>query len=77
MYIRDFTNSLNNIISTSIGPQYVGKIKYWMTEWDAGSPSTYNRDMSYVSTLFIVKIKYWMTEWTLEAQALTIEICLM
>ena len=23
-----------------------------MTEWDAGSPSTYNRDMSYVSALF-------------------------
>jgi hypothetical protein len=52
LYIRDFTNSLNNIISTSIGSQYVGKIKYWMTEWDAGSPSTYNRDMSYVSALF-------------------------
>jgi hypothetical protein len=52
MLIRDFTNSLNSIISTSIGPQYLGKIKYWMTEWDAGSPSTYNRDMSYVSALF-------------------------
>ncbi len=52
MLISDYTSSLNHIISTSIGPQYLGKIKYWMTEWDAGSPSTYNRDMSYVSALF-------------------------
>jgi hypothetical protein len=52
LYIRDFTNSLNNIISTSIGPQYVGKIKYWMTEWDAGGTSAVKRDITYVSALF-------------------------
>jgi hypothetical protein len=53
MYISDFTASLNYIISTSIGPQYVGKIKYWMTEWDAGGSSgSYNRDITYVSALF-------------------------
>jgi len=57
LYIRDFTNSLNNIISTSIGPQYVGKIKYWMTEWDAGDGNdnhgnSYRRDIAYVSALF-------------------------
>ncbi len=52
LLIRDFTNSLNNIISTSIGPQYVGKIKYWMTEWDAGGADTFNRDITYISALF-------------------------
>jgi hypothetical protein len=50
--ICDDTGSLNNIIATSIGPQYVGKIKYWMTEWDAGGSDTYNRDITYVSALF-------------------------
>ncbi len=49
--ISDFTASLNSIISTSIGPQYVGKIKYWMTEWDVGWGS-YNKDIAYVSALF-------------------------
>jgi len=51
--ICDDTGSLNKIIATSIGAQYVGKIKYWMTEWDAGGSSgSYNRDITYVSALF-------------------------
>jgi alpha-L-arabinofuranosidase len=49
--IYDDTGSLNNIIATSIGPQYVGKIKYWMTEWDVGW-GDYNKDIAYVSALF-------------------------
>jgi hypothetical protein len=40
------------MVSTHVGPQYLGKIKYSMTEWDAGSPSGYNRDITYVSALF-------------------------
>jgi hypothetical protein len=50
--IATFTNNLNAMVSTYVGPQYVGKIKYSMTEWDAGSPSGYNRDITYVSALF-------------------------
>ena len=50
--IYDDTGSLNNIVATSIGPEYVGKIKYSMTEWDAGGSDTYNRDITYVSALF-------------------------
>jgi len=50
--IATFTNNLNAMVSTYVGPQYVGKIKYSMTEWDAGSPDTYNRDITYVSALF-------------------------
>ncbi len=55
MLISDFTASLNDIISTSIGPQYVGKIKYWMTEWDTGATDTYNRGKAYISVLFNIQ----------------------
>jgi hypothetical protein len=51
--ISDYTASMNNIISTSIGSQYVGKIKYWMTEWDAGGiTTTYERWRAYINAMF-------------------------
>ncbi len=34
--IGNFTASMNNIIATSIGSEYVGQIKYCATEWRAG-----------------------------------------
>jgi len=55
MLISDYTTSLDAIISTSIGPQYVGKIKYWMTEWDTGATDSYNREKAYVSVLFNIQ----------------------
>jgi hypothetical protein len=51
--ISDYTASLNNIISTSIGSQYVGKIKYWMTEFDVdGNSTTYPRWQFYINAMF-------------------------
>jgi len=34
--IEYFTNSLNYIISDTIGPEYVGQVEYCMTEWNSG-----------------------------------------
>jgi hypothetical protein len=57
----NFTTSMNNIITASIGAQYVGKIKYYMTEWDAGGISYdsqnptnpyYERWKAYVNAMF-------------------------
>jgi len=51
--IENFTNSLNYIISDTVGEEYVGRIKYWMTEWGAGGiDNSYERWRLYVSALF-------------------------
>jgi hypothetical protein len=58
--IASFTTSMNNIITSAIGSQYVGKIKYWMTEWNTGGISPdpangiagYQRWQAYVNAMF-------------------------
>jgi len=50
--IGTYTSNLNSMITTAIGSQYVGKIKYYMTEWDSGSTSSYNRRQCYVNAMF-------------------------
>ncbi len=50
--IGTYTSNLNSMITTAIGSQYVGKIKYWMTEWDCGATSSYNRRQCFVNAMF-------------------------
>lgn len=51
--IATYTSNLNNMITGTIGSQYVGKIKYWMTEWDAGGiTTTYERWRAYINAMF-------------------------
>jgi len=47
-----FTSSLNSIVQNALGAQYVGQIRYGMTEWDAGGHDSYNRVSCYVNALF-------------------------
>jgi len=51
--IGTYTSNLNSMITTAIGSQYVGKIKYWMTEWNAGGiDPNYPRWQFYVNAMF-------------------------
>jgi hypothetical protein len=59
--IGTYTSNMNDMIADTVGTDYVGKIKYWMTEWDAGGISYdpcyptnpyYDRWRAYVNTLF-------------------------
>ncbi len=51
--IASFTSSLNSIIADTIGPSYVGQVKYWMTEWDSGAvDGSYDRRQCYVNAMF-------------------------
>jgi len=50
--IEDFTESMNSIIADVLGPEYVGQIKYWLTEWNSGGiDNTYERWRLYVSAM--------------------------
>ncbi len=50
--IANFTSSMNTIITGAIGSQYVGKIKFWMTEWNVGEVTSYKRTTCYEDALF-------------------------
>lgn len=56
--IAVFTSQLNGMVANSIGSQYVGQIKYAMTEWDAGEETdrsgnvVYARTKAYVNAMF-------------------------
>jgi hypothetical protein len=51
--IATYTSNLNNMIAGTVGSQYVGKIKYWMTEFDAGGiDPDYPRWQFYVNAMF-------------------------
>jgi hypothetical protein len=57
--IEQFTNNLNYIISDSIGPEHVGQIEFWMTEFrswgisaDDDPNNPYERWKMYVSGMF-------------------------
>jgi hypothetical protein len=45
---------MDAIVADALGPSYVGYIRYWMTEWDAGNDEGigYPRKESYVNALF-------------------------
>lgn len=47
-----YTANLNSIVQNALGVQYVGQIRYCMTEWDAGSHDSYDRVTCYVNALF-------------------------
>ena len=47
-----YTSNLDEIVANAIGQQYVGQVRYCMTEWDTGSHATYNRGTCYVNALF-------------------------
>jgi hypothetical protein len=53
--IANYTSSLNSIIAGTIGSQYIGKIKYYMTEWDSGwntGSNPYDKHICYVNAMF-------------------------
>ncbi len=54
--IADYTSSLDSIVTSALGPEYVGQIKYWMTEWDAfgtqRDTEDYVRQNCYVNAMF-------------------------
>jgi len=47
-----FTSQLNAMVSDAIGSQYVGQVKYAMTEYDVGDSDTYTRTKAYVNAMF-------------------------
>lgn len=47
-----YTANLDWIVTNAIGGQYVGQVRYAMTEWDAGGHSSYDRVTCYVNALF-------------------------
>ncbi len=47
-----YTSNLDEIVANAIGQQYVGQVRYCMTEWDTGSHATYNRGTCYINALF-------------------------
>jgi hypothetical protein len=53
--IANFTSSLNSMITTAIGSQYVGQIEYCMTEWDSGGATNYERNRRYVGSMFVAE----------------------
>jgi hypothetical protein len=50
--LATITGTLNTQIAATVGSQYVGKIKYWMTEFDAGTQDSYQRHTCYVNAMF-------------------------
>jgi hypothetical protein len=50
--IAQYTSNLDGIIHNALGSQYVGQIRYAMTEWDAGGHDNYDRVTCYVNALF-------------------------
>ncbi len=57
--IAQFTANMDGIVANALGSSYVGQIRYWMTEWDAGSYdeegsdiNDYHRVRCYVNALF-------------------------
>lgn len=50
--IATITGTLNTQITATVGSQYVGKIKYWMTEYDVWSIDSYQRYTCYVNAMF-------------------------
>lgn len=50
-----YTSNMDNIVSDALGPQYVGQVGYYMTEWNAGGTDTYNRHSSYIGAMFRVQ----------------------
>lgn len=55
--IAQFTSNLDGIVADALGPEYVGQIRYWMTEWDAGNDDNdaYRRRQAYVNAMFHVQ----------------------
>ena len=53
--IEEMTSNLNDMISDTIGPEYVGQIEYCMTEWNAGGTDTYERYRLYSGALFLTQ----------------------
>lgn len=55
-YIAEYTSILNHSVSSALGTSYVGKIGYYMTEWDANpGGEAYNRSQCYVNAMFHVQ----------------------
>lgn len=52
--IAEFTSNLDGIVEDALGPSYVGQIRYWMTEWDAGNDDNdaYLRRQAYINAMF-------------------------
>ncbi len=50
--IGQYTSNMDGIVQNALGSQYVGQIRYTMTEWDAGGHDNYNRVTCYVNALF-------------------------
>ncbi len=50
--IGNFTANLDSIVANALGQQYVGQVRYAMTEWDAGGHTNYSRVTCYVNALF-------------------------
>jgi len=60
--IATYTSNMNTIINDTIGSQYVGKIGYFMTEWNAGGrsitdypTSSYERWRKYSGAMFMAE----------------------
>ncbi|MBN2513232.1 MAG: hypothetical protein JXB18_09870 [Sedimentisphaerales bacterium] len=55
--IAQFTSNLDGIVADALGPEHVGQIRYWMTEWDAGNDDNdaYRRRQAYVNAMFHVQ----------------------
>ncbi len=50
--VASYTNTLNTQIAATVGSQYIGKIKYWMTEYDVWSIDSYQRHKCYINAMF-------------------------
>jgi fibronectin type 3 domain-containing protein len=53
--IATYTSNMNTIINDTIGTQYVNKIGYFMTEWNAGGPTGYDRWRKYSGAMFMAE----------------------
>jgi len=54
--IATYTSNMNTIITNTIGPEYVGKIGYFMTEWNAGGvDGSYERWRKYSGAMFMAE----------------------
>jgi hypothetical protein len=61
--IEDFTESMDAIITDVLGPEYVGQIKYWLTEWNSGGiDGTYERWRLFVNAMFQLQYTLEMAE---------------
>lgn len=52
--IATYTDDMDWIVANALDPVYVGQIRYWMTEWDAGNGdnNSYPRTQAYVNAMF-------------------------